>query len=239
MRYFNFVLIVFILTGCATLNKTPNSKVIVEVDSYGNDSYLESKKFIIASGDSTISESDLQFQEFSDYVKKILVNKKDYVEVDDWDEADLMIFFKFGISDPETFKQTYAVPTWGQTGVSSTTTRGNVHVNPYGNNITYNETTSSTPTYGVTGSRIVTKTYTIFFRYVTLTAYDLNEYKKKGKEKIIWNTILTSSGNSNDLRKVIPYMIVIGSSYFGKSSGEKKLHEILEGDDRVNHIKGF
>ena len=227
------------LTSCAsTSNTTNNSRYIVEVDAYGNDSYLSSKKYILGSGDSTVNESNLQYVEFSEYIKKILASKG-YTETQDWDNADLMIFFKYGISDPATFQQTYAVPTWGQTGVSSTTTKGNVYVNPYGNNIDYNQTTTSNPTYGVTGSRNVTKTYTTYFRYITLTAYDLNVYKKSDKEKIVWNTILTSSGYSDDLRRVIPYMVVVGNSYFGKSSGEKNSIGIYEKDERVNQLKGI
>jgi hypothetical protein len=220
------------------MNNTTTSRFVVKVDSYGNDSYLNSKKYIIASGDSAVDESSLQYLEFASYVKKILA-AKGYAETNDWDDADLMIFFKYGISDPETFQQTYAVPTWGQTGVSSTTTKGNVYVNPYGNNIDYNETTTSSPTYGITGSRNVTRTYTKYFRYITLTAYDLNVYKTDEKEKIAWNTILTSSGSSDDLRRVIPYMVVVGSSYFGKSSGEKKSHEIFGDDERVKQLKGI
>lgn len=219
-------------------NTTSNDRYVVEVDAYGNDSYLNSKKYIIASGDSTINESNLQYIEFSDYIKKILASKG-YTETQDWDEADIMIFFKYGISDPETFQQTYAVPTWGQTGVSSTTTRGNVNVNPYGNNIDYNQTTTSNPTYGITGTRNVSRTYTKYFRYVTLTAYDLNLYKENEKEKIVWNTIITSDGSIDDLRKVIPYMVTVGASYIGKSSGEKKSLEIYGNDERVNQLKGI
>lgn len=226
------------LTSCASTYNTTNDRYVVEVDAYGNDGYLNSKKYIIASGDSTIKESSLQYLEFSEYIKKLLASKG-YVETQDWDNADLMIFFKYGISDPATFQQTYAVPTWGQTGVSSTTTKGNVYVNPYGNNIDYNQTTTSNPTYGVTGSRNVTKTYTQYFRYITLTAYDLNAYKKSDKEKIIWNTIITSSGSSDDLRKVIPYMVVAGGSYIGKSSGEKKSVGVYSNDERVKQLKGI
>lgn len=239
MKYFYLLLIIYFLTSCASMyNTTSNDRYVVEVDAYGNDSYLNSKKYIIASGDSTVNESNLQYIEFSDYIKKILASKG-YTETQDWDEADLMIFFKYGISDPETFQQTYAVPTWGQTGVSSTTTRGNVNVNPYGNNIDYNQTTTSNPTYGITGTRNVSQTYTKYFRYVTLTAYDLNLYKENEKEKIVWNTIITSDGSSDDLRKVIPYMVTVGASYIGKSSGEKKSLEIYGNDERVNQLKGI
>ena len=238
MKYIYLLIITSIFTSCVSMyNTTSSVRYNVEVDSYGDDSSLTRKNYILASGDSTINENNLNYIEFSTYIKKIL-NAKGYEETQNWDNADLMILFKYGISDPKTFQQTYAVPTWGQIGVSSTTTSGNIYVNPYGDNIDYNQTTTSTPAYGVTGSRNVTKTYTRYFRYVTLTAYDLNVYKSNKKEKIVWNTILTSSGGGDDLRKAVPHMVVAGSNYFGKSSGEKRSISINVDDERVNQLRG-
>jgi hypothetical protein len=183
-----FVLIM--LANCA-------ARYIVEVDGYGNDSHLDSKKYVLASGDSTVNESSLQYIEFSDYIKKILYTKG-YVETASRDDADLIIFFRYGISDPKIFYRTY---------------------------------------YGVNGQEI--GTYTEYFRYLTLDVYDLNVYKSTGKPKMVWNTILTSSGRSDDLRLVIPRMIAVGGSYFGKNNETKQSLEILENDPRVEQLKGI
>jgi len=253
MKYLYSLLIIFLVVGCATMYNTANTeRYVIAVDAYGNDSYLNSKTYILASGDSTVNESSLQYIEFSDYIRKIL-NSKGYIETTSWDDADLMIFFRYGISDPKTFQATRSVPMWGQTGVSSVNTTsqttGSAYGSVYGNsnsaygsasgNSTTTTRTNVNPTYGVTGYRQQTSTYTKYFRYVTLTAYDLNVYKENEKEKIAWNTILTSSGSSDDLRKVIPYMVTVGASYFGKSSGEKKSLEIYGNDERVNQLKGI
>lgn len=237
---FTFSIFLISLSSCtssyyATSNRT---KFVVEVDAYGSDSYLTEKKYILASGDTTINENNLQYIEFSNYLRKTL-NQKGYSETQNSDEADLVIFFKYGISDPETFQRTLSVPTWGQTGVSSTNTTGNVYVNPYGNNINYNQKTTSTPTYGVTGYRSVNQTVTQYLRFLTITVYDFNAYKENGNEKIVWNTIITSSGSSGDLRRVFPYLVVAGQYYYGQSSGERKEITIFEGDDRINQLKGI
>jgi hypothetical protein len=235
-----FTFLVLSISSCAnsyyaTSNK---SRFIIEVDSYGNDSYLLNKRYLLATGDSTINENDLQYIEFSEYVKKAL-DHKGYSETKNPEEADVVVFFKYGISDPQTFQRTVSIPTWGQTGVKSTNTTGNVYVNPYGKNINYNQTTTSTPTYGVTGYRTVNQTITQYLRFLTITVYDSNEYKETGKDKIVWNTIITSSGSSGDLRKVFPYLIVAGQNFFGLSSGERKEVNIYEGDERINQLKGI
>ena len=260
MRYLYSVLIIFLFASCATMFNTTSTRYVVKVDAYGNDSYLNSKKYILASDDSTLNENSLQYIEFSDYIRKIL-NSKGYIETTSWDNADLMIFFKYGISDPRTFQATRSVPMWGKTGVSSVNTTsqttGSANGSTYGSvtgsgntaygsayssssdNSTTTTRTNVTPSYGVTGYRQQTSTYTKYFRYVTLSAYDLNVYKENKNEKIVWNTIITSDGSSDDLRKVIPYLVTVGASYFGKSSGEKKTLEIYENDERVNQLKGI
>jgi len=252
MKFLYSLLIILLFTGCASMYNTASSeRYVIDVDAYGNDSYLNSKKYILASGDSTVNESSLQYIEFSDYIRKIL-SSKGYIETTSWDDADLMIFFKYGISDPQTFQATRSVPVWGKTGVSSVNTTSQTTGSAYGSvygssnsaygsasgNSTTTTTTNVTPSYGVTGYRQQTSTYTKYFRYVTLYAYDLNEYKVNEKEKIAWNTIITSDGSSDDLRKVIPYMVTVGASYFGKSSGQKKSLEIYGNDERVNQLKG-
>jgi len=253
MKYLYLLLIIFLFASCATMNNTTRAlRYVMEVDAYGNDNYLNSKKYILASGDSTVNENNLQYIEFSDYIRKVL-NSKGYIETTSWGDADLMIFFTYGISDPQTFQTTRSIPMWGQTGISSVNTtsqttsyaNGSVYGSSnsaygsaYGNSTT-NTRTNVTPSYGVTGYRQQTSTHTRYFRYLTLSAYDLNEYKANENEKIVWNTIITSSGFSDDLRRVIPYMVIGGGPYFGKNSGEKKSLEIYENDERVNQLKGI
>jgi hypothetical protein len=66
----------------------------------------------------------------------------------------------------------------------------------------------------------------------------LDTYAKSGKEKIVWSTSITSTGSSGDIRRVFPYLIVAGQTYFGKSSGEKIVVKVYEGDQRVTQLKG-
>lgn len=232
--------LIFMVISCSTSQKLTVNKIryVMEVDSYGNESLSTAQKYIIKSGDTTVNENDLQYIEFSEYIKKTL-NAKGLIEVSKLEDANLVVFFKYGISDPKTFQTSLSIPSWGQTGISSSNTTGNIKSAPYSNNITYNQTTTSTPTYGITGSTNMPLLITHYLRYITLTVFDFNEYKESGKEKIVWKTVITSSGGNDDLRRVIPYLIVAGQDYFGKSSGERKEIEIYEGDQRINQLKGI
>ena len=239
MNYLVILLSTLLLVSCATTNMTTNSglRYVVEVDSYGEDSTLLKKDCFLYISDSTINTSDLQFQEFYGYIAKILTNKG-YSIVDSIESANIIVFFNYGISDPNTQEYTRSVPVWGQTGISSTTTTGNVYVNPYSNNIQYKQNTYSTPTYGVAGYRTVQGSYTTYLRYLNLVAYDFDYYVKNNKERRIWQTVITSTGPSNDLRKVIPSMLIGAQKYIGHSSYEKKEISIYENNPSLQMLKG-
>jgi hypothetical protein len=234
-------ILLFLLPSCETTSNASSSKTvfIIEVDAYGNENFASGRKYIIATGDALINESDLQYLEFAEYIKKTLA-AKGYAETSDPKEANLFVSFKYGISDPKIYQSTVSKLIWGQTGVSSTNTTGTVNafVNPYGGNATYSQTTTNTPTYGITGARDVTETIIKYLRYLTISVYDLDTYAKSGKEKIVWSTSITSTGSSGDIRRVFPYLIVAGQTYFGKSSGEKIVVKVYEGDQRVTQLKG-
>lgn len=250
----------FLLYGCASLMHTRKSQFTVAVDAYGNDDYLTSKKYLIAPGDSTIDENSLQFLEFSAILNKAML-AKEYVETKDWFDADLIVFLSYGISDPQEYESVRTLPVWGETGISSIKTTSQTNTSSYGSvygsairnsnnvygsgygtsnkNTTTNVTTNVTPSYGITGYKQLSSTYTKYLRYLEIDTYDLNVYRSTKKMKMVWTITMSSAGSGGDLRKVFPFMIVAGSGYFGKSSGEKKTIVIYEDDSRVLQLKGI
>lgn len=238
MKHFIIILITLLITSCVVTNQSTNSisALQIEVDSYGEDSLLTKKKYFLSIADSTINKSDLQFQEFYGYVSKML-NNKGYSIVDSIKEANIIIFFNYGISSPNTQEYTKSIPVWGQTGISTTNTTGNVYVNPLLNKIEYNQSSNTTPTYGVTGYRTVKELSTTYRRYLNLVAYDFDFFVKNKREKRLWQTVITSIGYSNDLRKVLPYMIAGSKKYIGHSSGEKKNIIIYENNKDAISLK--
>ena len=230
MRYlFVFIVTCLILcVGCAT------TTFHVNVDSLSSKLNQSYKKYILFPGNKDILPNDLQFQEFSQYVNRALISEG-FTPTENIDEAELAIFLGYGIGNPEEHLYSYSIPVYGQTGVSSSSTYGNI--NTYGNSGSYSSRTTYTPQYGVTGYNSGVGSYVTYFRYILLTAFDLNEWRKSQKEVQVWKTTITSSGSSEDLRRVFPVLIGASKDYIGKNTGKKIKIVLEESDKRVLEIK--
>lgn len=215
------------LFGCSSLQP---KKILSSVDSIAKPNTFEKKRYVLMPGDKGIDLGDLQFQEFSGYIDKVLV-EKGFKKVLAFQEADIALFLTYAIGDPQTYKYSYSLPTWGQTGVSSAYSYGSVST--YGNMGTYAGTTTYTPTYGVTGSTTHVATNTVYTRFLFLDAYDLDIYAKENKMMQVWKTNVISTGSSNDLRLVMPYMVTSMKPYLGTNTGRKLEVEIVADDPAV------
>lgn len=217
--------------------------VKMKVDSLGNQN--EKNKYVLLSGIKDVDNNNLQFQEFSKYIDTIL-QQKGFVKTD-FENADIAIFLLYGISEPQQNIQQYAIPILGQTGISSSQTYGIANtygtLNTYGNNGYYqgntysNQTTYNTPTYGVTGYQNGMLKYTTYTRYFKINALDMAAYKNFNKQVQIWETTVTSSGSSGDLRFVFPILVAGAKDYIGTNTGKQIEIELLQDDQKVLDIK--
>lgn len=178
----------------------------------------------------------MQFKEYASYVRRALI-KQGFAPAESFESANVAIFLVYGIGDPQQEQYSYSVPTWGQTGVSSSYTTGTI--NTYGSFSSYTGTTTYTPTYGVTGSRTHTGTRISYFRFMILDAVDLDEYKKSQTEVQLWKTTVASSGSSGDLRQVFPILVAASQQYIASNTGKKVSFSLREGDSRVLEVKGI
>ena len=193
-------LALLLLAGCTT---TPNFNV--GINSYGGGSdTIYGRSYILIPSEKGTSIDDLEFKEFASYVERAL-GEKGMIRSSQFDSADVAIFLSYGIGNPETSEYSYSLPIWGQTGISSSYTSGLVNV--YGNSANYSETTTYTPSYGITGYRNVQGSYTTYTRHIFLTAYDLEKYRVTEEEIVLWDTRIASTGISGDLRRVFPVML--------------------------------
>lgn len=222
--------LLLIISSCGTTGYS------VKVDAYGNENFLDRKNYLLIPSDSTISINSFEFQEYSEYLKRIL-KTKGYYFVEDASIANVVIFVNYGISDPMSYEKLGSKPVYGKTGVSSTTTTGNVNV--YSNSATYTQTTQNNPSYGVTGYRSYSKTKTEYLRFLHLTAFDFDYFNEYDEPKTIWQTKVTSQGSSGDLRKVFPVLVGASADYFGKNSGEKVEIRLYDSDRRIKQVKGI
>lgn len=156
-------MLLFFAIGCAHYE--------VMVSSINNNETAGNKVFV-APGMKDVAINDLQFQEFSNYIKKVLI-KKGFAIVNTIDEADQVVMLVYAISGPQNY--TANVPLWGPTGIESSTTYGNISSS--GSNVHYYGSTYYNKTYGITGYVPVQETY--YIRTIILTAYDWQLFKKK------------------------------------------------------------
>ncbi|MBY7860724.1 hypothetical protein KW419_21075 [Vibrio fluvialis] len=230
-RFLLIVVLLTLLSGCAS---TPT--FYSYVDSISAPEAKDKKTYVLFPGNKDTSPDDLQYIEYKNYIINAL-NYNGFIIANDFENADVAIFLGYGIGDPQTEQYSYSVPTWGQTGVSSATTYGTL--NTFGSTSTYSGTTTYTPTYGITGSTTHIGTRTTFFRFLKLTAYDVDEYKRTEKLKQVWQTTVTSSGSSGDLRQVLPILAAASSPYLGTNTGKKLAVDLKENDPSVIKIKGI
>jgi hypothetical protein len=206
--------------------------MMARIDSISTSQTAFKKKYILLPGLKNVSQSDLQFKEFSRYIEKAL-NSRGYIKVEDVNDAEIAILVLYGISAPQSTIS--SVPIYGQTGISSSSTVGTIST--FGSTSTFSGSTYYTPKYGVVGSMPVTRTK--YTRYLVLDAYDLDEFRESSKELEIWKTTVISSGRSGDLREIFPYLIVASTPYIGTNTGKQVTVKIFKNDKRVLEIKGL
>lgn len=227
----NLLIIIFIavifLAGCRT-----QIKYAIEIDSISSPAAESKKTYILLSGVKEINKTDLQFIEYANYVDAALASRG-FIKAQDKEKADVAIFLIYGIGNPQENTYNYSLPIIGQTGVSSSTTYGNI--NTFGNTSTYSGSTFYTPTYGVTGHVPVSRSYVTYFRYLILDAIDLDSYKQTQQMNQLWQTTVTSTGSSGDLRIVLPILVAASQKYMGVNTGKKIYIKLSR--DRVVEIK--
>jgi hypothetical protein len=217
------------LTSCETL---PHFDVAI--NSFSRQNAVALKTFIIIPGNKNTNANDLEFMEYVSYVERALATQG-YIKEENGEKADMLIFLAYGIGKPEEHNYTYSFPVFGQTGVASKQTYGNLYT--FGNMGLYSEQTTYTPQYGITGYGTGQGSFTTYSRYIYITAYDLIAYRENKSENIMWDTRIASVGSSGDLRRVFPVMIAASLDDIGKNTKGIKEVSLEENDDKVLIIK--
>lgn len=232
MRYVRIYFAMALLSGCATMGQ-PQFRGTV--DSLASSAAKEKHTYILLPGNKGVTWDDLQFQEYALYLTRVL-NMQGFVSAEKAEDADVAIVLSYGIGDPQTQQYSYALPVWGQTGVSSAYTYGTATA--YGNSATYSGTTTYTPTYGITGYATQVGSVTTYFRYALVTGYDFKAFKESNKQVQLWRTTITSTGSSGDLRRVFPILISAAVPYLATNTGRQIPVQLYESDEIVRAVKG-
>ena len=144
-------------------------------------------------------DGSLEHRAYEDMVRQHL-SKRGFREVP-VAQADLAVFLSYEIDNGREVISSY--PLFGQTGVASSYTYGNVY-RSYGGSASYSGTTTYTPTYGIVGTG--TTSGTVFTRKVQL---DMLTRPLLDQDKVskVYEGRVVSSGSSSQLNLVMPYLI--------------------------------
>lgn len=208
------LLLLFVLVGCASGDYAVDDRdsYTIAVDSIsGPASSL--RNFTIVSGMSDVKDSDLRFQEFANVASKAL-------ELEGFSPSakpDVKIVLTYSVSDPRTHSETSSVPVYG--------TKTTNFSNSFGQNL------GSAQSFGQTGTVEDVETITNYTRTVVLKAYNAKTNAQ------LWETSVTSSGRSGDLRKLFPYLVATGAKHFGTTTAGKQVSIVWEDDARVSALR--
>jgi len=219
---------VFLLSSCTMLTSVhqPYQYVNVKLDAISNKENITNKKVaLMVCNDENIPKHDLKNIELENYIKKTL-EPKGYTFTDKNEDANIVIFYEYGISDPRAYTSEKIVPVWGVTGIgtSITTTsrqRSVITGRPYTQSLTFN-----TPSYGQVGERVVTETTIKYLCWANISAYDAEHYRKTGEDKMLWLTEIQSETPSDNLRLVFPYLLAAAKYHIGQNHSNRISYNI-------------
>lgn len=223
--FFSLVLAIGFVSGCGR-------PFNVSVSSLARKDSPVYSKYILAPSNQNISANDLQFQEYAGYIDRLL-QSIGYEKTTDFNNAELAIFLDYGISEPKEHTYSYSVPQYGETGIASSYTTGNI--DSYGN---FSGSTTYTPSYGITGYSNHVGTVTYYTRHLRLNARDLKLYRETQEDCEVWDTCVVSTGQSGDLRVVFPVMVASLYDYAGTNTKQAINVQLYENDKKVKFIKG-
>lgn len=223
--------IALILCGCTTTSKGPGFLVTIDSSQHTGDSGPAS--CIIVPSEKGIAVNDPAFMEYSGYVESAL-RTKGISRIYDFDQADMAVFLSYGIGNPQTVSHDCLIPVWGDVIRSYSTPSLD---NRY-DTVAFSGSTSNVYESRIVGYRKGTKNQVEYSRRVSLTAFDLKEFRNSKKEILLWDTTITSAGSSGDLRRVFPAMIAAAVQHIGTDTGESVKVILKEDDQRIAAIKG-
>ena len=199
--------ITVLMSSCMTTYQTPNKSTkqyVTEISSYGNYD-IKGKTYYIESGNDMVSSDDIEFKEYASYLDKDL-KLQGAINTKDKDNADLCILLNYFMTD-ESYTESIPVPEFGRTTLASTTTKGN--------------TTTYNYNYGTTGYHYVQRNVSNYTTIVNIYCYD--NKSRDSKPIMLWKTNFKMGYSSDNMRKVIQYILYMGSrkekGIFGKSTG--------------------
>ncbi|MHB1286758.1 MAG: hypothetical protein ACYCYP_09400 [Leptospirales bacterium] len=163
--------------------------------------------------------------EFSTYKANLTpkFQKIGFVVVNDANEADYLAIIHYGIDKGRLVTETYSTPMYGQTGGGTTFQSGTMSDN-YGGIGSYNNTSQTTPTYGIVGSQIGSQTVSLYTRFLAIDIIDRRSSKHKQVVNL-YEARVVSTGSCPSLAGVFdPMSKALFQNFFAKNGSTKTVN---------------
>lgn len=223
-----------LLSGCMLKpdvpREPPRPYFAIAVDALRDATAVPLKSYVLFPGMEGVNDTDLQYREVARYVRKALA-ARGFSEAADPASADLALYLNYGIGGPRTTYFAYSYPVLGfqpaEHHILHATTVGEAGKS------TITGTIDSFPTTVITGTQTRLAATTLYQRFLVIEAIDIAGSRKAGKTMPIWKTSITSVGTSDDLRRILPALVVAGQPYLGERSDHRIDVQIDEQDPAI------
>jgi hypothetical protein len=212
--------------GCASTTE-------VKVDSLAKPKAEQAISYQIHNSNPLMTEDSLRYKEAAEYVKTALSGRGMY-EAPPNTKPDVVIDLDFGIGEPQQRREQVSEPTYisvpGAFHTSTVLVGYDKNNAPIFTTVTYQDP----PQQQFAGMHEYTVTYTVYEKYLHLTARE-NGPATEGKPPAeIWTVDVTSEGESRDLRKNLPVLVAASIDYVGKDTHGQKTVKIKDKDKDGN-----
>lgn len=222
------IFLILSLSGCV-------KPIHMTIDAYSCAEAMNRKNHFLIVTEKSLESGELQSKEFQGMTEQVLADVG--FSSADKEDANVGILLDYGITDPIISQYTYSSPVYGQTGIATSQTSGNVY--SYSNCATYSQQTTYTPQYGVVGYETKVGTLVTYVRHLSLTGFDMDKFRAEGDAKELWRLHVSSVGETGDLRRIFPVLLAGAKKYIGVSTGQKIELRMYETNEEVSKIKGM
>jgi hypothetical protein len=198
---------------------------------------LQGKNYILDSGMRGTSVDDLYFREYGKYFVEVL-KRNGYRQVNQPDDADLAIYFSYGITGGTEVHYTYTRPVYAIVG-GETVDITETETDAAGRKIKTTKTVTIPSTTRVVGVETRRESYTVFTAHAVMEAEEIHgtEGQTNNSMETLWKTTITTTSKLDDLRRIMPIMAAASVPYLGKNTGEIVTVELRDGDAQVLEMK--
>jgi hypothetical protein len=225
------IMVALLSLGCSTMKST----YYVDVTGFSKSDFgSEPVRYALAPADKHIGGNDLQFEEYCRYVDSALI-KNGYLKAESFDDATVAIFFYYGIGNPEEHQYSYSLPLSEQTGVSSPSIEDTHNCSDDCGNS--KGTAAHTAEYEIARYQQLQENNATYYRYLSLSAIDLQKYREDQQVIELWRMEVSSTGSSSDLRVVVPVMVAASAKYIGKNTGKAISISVKDDDPAVIEMR--